>query len=353
MENKKKIVCFTPWMRFNNLRYESVLPEIDMYVDVYKYQISKLKFIGGLHYHFWTFFKLSFFFPLYLNKLSKKYDILYTFQHDQIPFWPKDKHIIVDLDDPVFSDEEIKLLKYPNVKSLIVSTDYVKSKYQSLGISIPIVVIYQGVKDIYNVEKSVLNNDKIVLGYMAPTLSTVLDDPIKYRDGLDNLDLLFDALDQLDDIWKQKILVSLIGNASPSVCNIAKSRNFIKLEGLVSSDKVMTLVNNFDIGLYPRTLVLPPGRSSIKIAQYMMLSKPIVATNLSETEIVRNVSCGIICNDANEFAQALIVLINDKEKRIQLGNKGKDFAKEHFLLSNTISKYKTFFSNYLLGTNNL
>lgn len=350
MENKKKIVCFTPWMRFNNLRYESVLPEIDMFVDVYKYQISKRKFIGGFHYHLWTILKHKFFYPMHLGKFAKNYDILYTFQYDQIPFWPTEKEIIVDLDDPIFSDKEIELLNYPNVKSLIVSTDYAKSKYESLGVKIPITVIYQGVKETADYERNSNINVKTVIGYHAPTLSMSCDNPSRYRGGVDNLDLLIDALDLLDDSYKDKITVSLIGNASPTILNIAKIKKFIKLEGLVASNEVMSLVNKFDIGMYPRTFVLPSGRLSIKIVQYMMLGKPIVASNLSETEIVRNVSCGIICNDANEFAQALIVLINDKEKRIQLGNKGKNFAKEHFLLSNTISKYKIFFSNYLLGT---
>ncbi len=327
------------------------MPEIADSVDVYKYQISKLKYVGGIHYHFWSFFKKKYFFPVYLKKLAKKYDILYTFQYDQIPYWSKEKHIIVDLDDPVFSDEEIRMLKYPNVKSLIVSTDYVKDKFQSLGVDIPITVIYQGVHDISDVKSELIKNDKIVLGYMAPTLSTTADNPDKYRNGVDNLDLLFEALDKLDESDKSKIIVSLIGNASSTVHDMAKSRPYIKLEGLVASDRVMDLVSNFDIGLYPRTYILPPGRSSVKIVQYMILSKPVVATNLNETMVVNQASSGLVCENADVFSKALTNLINDKNQRDVLGKNGRKFAKDNFLFKDTIIKYKSFFSDYLTKYN--
>ncbi|KUJ63724.1 hypothetical protein AR687_00620 [Flavobacteriaceae bacterium CRH] len=347
MKIKKKIVCFTPWMRFNNLRYESILPEIYIYMHVHKYQISKLKFIGGLHYYLWTFLKYKYFYPKYLRKFSQTYDILYTFQYDQIPFWPKEKEIILDLDDPVFSDKEIEFINYPNVKTLIVSTDYAKLKYESLGIKIPIVVIYQGVKGDMEYQVNPDVNQKVIIGYHAPTLSTSLDNPSLYRNGVDNLDLFVEALDLLDDTYKDKITVSLIGKASPSVLQLAKNNKFIKLEGLVASNEVMNYVNKFDIGLYPRTFILPSGRLSIKIVQYMMLGKPIIATKLSETEIVNNTLSGIICEDASDFSKALAELIDNKNMRDKFGNNGREFAKKYFLLETTINQYKSFFLNYL------
>lgn len=341
-----RIVCFTPWMRFNNVRYETLLQYFQEDIEVYKYQISKIKYIGGIHYHIWRLLKKSFFYPWYLSKYAKKFDVLYTFQYDQIPYWPKHKKIIADLDDPTFSDEEVRLLSSPNVSHLVVASEYSKERFIELGLTLPITVIYQGVPDVSVGEPSKRERNKVILGYIAPTLSLSADNPSEFRQGVDNLDLLFDSLQLLDKEILSQLKVNLVGKASPSVKRIVRSLEYVELNGLVPINEVMRTISNFDIGLYPRTFILPPGRTSIKLVQYMMLGKPIIANNVNESAVVSHAECGIICEDSIEFAKAIECLVLNRDLRESLGNKGSLFAKENFLLSNSVERYKKVFSKY-------
>ena len=298
----------------------------------------------ALQYRLWNITSRKLIYPAVLRYLGRWYESLFTVDIEQIPAWPKS--IIVDVDDPVFNAREVSHLNFSKVKAIIVTTERAKTIFQQLGVVRPIYVIPQGVPmeqiDPYKVQQihtQLKGLTDVVIGYHAPTLTLSHDGPRRAREGLDDLDLLFAAVEEARKM-EPRIKLWLLGTTSESVRKYAAGKPWIKLFGYIPLSEVMNYVSTFDIGVYPRTFLLPPGRFSVKIAQYMACGIPIVSTNVEESFIVKEGHCGIICDSQENFAKTLGELARSVEMRLVLGKRGKTYAETHLNWSVLIQRYE-------------
>jgi glycosyltransferase involved in cell wall biosynthesis len=81
--------------------------------------------------------------------------------------------------------------------------------------------------------------------------------------------------------------------------------------------------------IYPNPIYLPS--SPTKIIEYMLMSKPVVANKIPDQHKIISESQGGFCVDFNidEFAEAIIKLINNPEKAIEMGKKGHAYVKKN------------------------
>jgi glycosyltransferase involved in cell wall biosynthesis len=76
--------------------------------------------------------------------------------------------------------------------------------------------------------------------------------------------------------------------------------------------------------------------------EYMALGKPVIATNSGGTpELVKNGVNGYLIppNDINELIAKIQLLLESKNKRIQLGSHGRMIIKNEFSLEKMTNKF--------------
>jgi glycosyltransferase involved in cell wall biosynthesis len=362
MSNKlmvpRKMVCFTLWFStHNNPRYADLFPRLDPLVRFYKVTLSRHRVLRGLQYRVWNALSRKFLYPSMLRYLSERFEALFTVDYNQIPAWPRSESVVVDIDDPIFSPTEVQLLNLPQVKAVIVTTEKAKMMFEQLGVARSIWVIPQGVSmeqiDLYKIQKirtQFKGDGDVVIGYHAPTLTLSSDGPTRARDGQDDLDFLFAALETARKV-EPRIKLWLFGKPSKSVKKYAAEgrADCIKLFGYLPLSDLLNYVSNFDIGVYPRTWSPPPGRFSVKIAQFMACGVPVVSTVVDEAFIVDEAQCGIVCNSQEHFSKGLVELVLSPERRIELGKSGQRYATTNLDWSKLIRRYEQTFQDHLSG----
>jgi glycosyltransferase involved in cell wall biosynthesis len=263
------------------------------------------------------------------------------------------------MDDPVFSPTEAQLLNRPQVKAVIVTTEKAKTTFEQLGVARPIRVIPQGVSmeridphKIQQIRMQFKGDRDVVIGYHAPTLTLSSDGPTRARDGQDDLDFLFAAIENARQL-EPRLKLWLFGTPSESVKKYAAEgrTDCIKLFGYLPVSDLLNYISNFDIGVYPRTWSPPPGRFSVKIAQFMACGVPVVSTVLDEAFIVEEAQCGIICNSQSDFTKALLDLAVAPERRADHGKSGQAYATTNLDWSKLIRRYEQTFETVYCGEN--
>jgi len=346
---EKKVVCFTLWFSaHNNPRYADLFPKLDPFVRFHKVILSRHRILRGLQYRAWRALKQKVIYPGALRYLGQRYETLLTVDARQIPAWPRHKSVVIDADDPVFSATEVQLLNLPQVKAIIVTTEKAKMIFEQLGVERPIWVIPQGVSmeqgDPYKIReigRQFKGDRDVVIGYHAPTLTLSSDGPGRARGGQDDLDFLFAALEKAREV-EPRIKLWLFGELSPSVKRyVAEGRaGWIKLFGYLPLSDILNYIANFDIGVYPRTWSPPPGRFSVKIAQFMASGIPVVSCDLDESFILKEAGCGIVCDSQEDFSQALVELAQSVQRRAELGNAGRLYAQAKLDWSVLVPMYR-------------
>src|SRR5262245_24689787 len=299
-----------------------------------KIQLSHRRIIRALQYRIWHALSRILIYPSAIRYLGRKYETLFTTTTDQIPVWPKEKSVIIDLDDPYFTAEEVKALNLPQVKAVVVTTARAKNIFREMGVTQPIYVIPQGVtvgqvdpakrRDIRARFKRV---GDVIVGYHAPSLTMMADGSRRTRGDQDDLDFLFTALERARES-EPRLKLWLFGDPSEALrTHVMNGRtSWVKLFGYVPFSEMLNYLSDLDIGVYPRTWSPPPGRFSVKIAQFMACGVPVVCTDLDEGSILHEASAGIICQSEEDFSRALIDLARSPDKREALGRAGKNYA---------------------------
>jgi glycosyltransferase involved in cell wall biosynthesis len=345
-----RTACFTLWFPAqNNRRYASLLPRLASVVDVYRWTLSRSRLLRGIEYRLWRRLKRRLIYPLVLRRLARRYDSYFCVDVDQVAAWPRPDSLIIDIDDPTFEPDEIDLLRRPQVKAIVVTTEKSRAVLHERGVDRPIHVIPQGValddidpNRVERIRRELKRDTGVVIGYHAPTLTMAADGRRRWRAGMDDLDLLFDAVDEARKT-EPRIRLWLIGEASRALKQYADDKPWISLFGYVVFRDILPYVSNFDVAVYPRTFVDRPGRFRLKIAEYMACGVPVVSTDLDEAFIVRDAACGIVCHSTEEFARALIELARSAEARVQLGEAGRQYARAHLDWSLLARRYRELF----------
>jgi glycosyltransferase involved in cell wall biosynthesis len=343
-----KAVCFTLWFStHNNARYADLFPKLDPLVRFYKVTLSRHRVLRGLQYRLWHALSGKLIYPSVLRYLGQRYGTLYTVDYHQIPAWPRHESVVIDIDDPVFSRTEVQLLNLPQVKAIIVTTEKAKAMFEQLGVTRPISVIPQGVSmeqiDPYKIQQiraQFKGERDVVIGYNAPTLTLSCDGPHRARDGLDDLDFLLAAVEEARDV-EPRITLWLIGHPTRSLEKYTARKPWVKLFGYVPFLECLNYVSNFDIGVYPRMSILPPGRFSVKVVQYMACGVPIISTAAHESFILKEASCGVICSRQGDFSKAMVELAQSTERRVQLGRAGRVYVEGNLNWSMLVRRYRS------------
>lgn len=100
--------------------------------------------------------------------------------------------------------------------------------------------------------------------------------------------------------------------------------------GMVPYDKVPLYINASDVCVVPKK-PMAGGYSPLKLYEYMACGKPVVATRTSGFEILEGNNAGLLVNPENlqEFAEAIIKLLQDPELRKQMGENGRKYVVEN------------------------
>ena len=349
-------VCFTLWFStHNNHRYTDLFPRLDGLVRFYKVILSRHHVLRALQYRLWRALSRRLLYPGVFRYLGQRYETLFTVDYYQIPAWPRRESVVVDIDDPVFSPTEVRLLNLPQVKTIVVTTAKAKTTFEQLGVTRPICVIPQGVSmeqmDPYKIQEirtQFKGERDVVTGYHAPTLTLSCDGPSRARGDQDDLDFLFAALERAREV-EPRIKLWLFGEPSEAVKQYAaEAAGWIKLFGYLRLADLLNYISNLEIGVYPRTWSPPPGRFSIKIAQFMACAVPIVATGADEALIVQEAQCGIVCRSQEYFSKALVELALAPERRTELGKAGQRYAMTNLNWATLMQCYEQMFRDHSL-----
>jgi len=100
--------------------------------------------------------------------------------------------------------------------------------------------------------------------------------------------------------------------------------------GMVPYQEVPLYINAGDVCVVPKKL-LKGGYSPLKLYEYMACEKPVVATRTSGFELLEENNAGLLVNPENsqEFAQAIIKLLQNPELRKRMGENGRRYVVEN------------------------
>ncbi len=116
----------------------------------------------------------------------------------------------------------------------------------------------------------------------------------------------------------------------------------VKLYGRLSQNEMFTILKKCDI-LYngnPKKNIYKYGISSIKIAEYLLLKKPIIDASYG-TNVIRESGSGISvpCENPNALVEGIIKMKNMSERDLtNMGTRGFDFALKNYLYTNSVEK---------------
>lgn len=105
--------------------------------------------------------------------------------------------------------------------------------------------------------------------------------------------------------------------------NLGVSENFMFI-GTVPYKEVPLYINASEICVVPKK-ALNSGYSPLKLYEYMACGKPVVATRIDGFEILEDAKAGLLINpeDSNEFADAIIRLLQNEDLRKEMGENGR------------------------------
>jgi glycosyltransferase involved in cell wall biosynthesis len=143
-----------------------------------------------------------------------------------------------------------------------------------------------------------------------------------YHPNKEAIDLIIDYVAPIIGKEFENVLFLLAGNGTP----IVEKMN-VKSIGFV--EDLYSLLNIADIAIVP---ILQGGGTRLKILDYMGVGVPIVTTKKGIEGInAKNSEHAIIVDDVNEeFIDAVILLVNNKEERERIGANSRRLVEEEY-----------------------
>jgi glycosyltransferase involved in cell wall biosynthesis len=321
---RDRVAYYNLWFRgHNNRRSEELLPRLHR-VDSYLYLCPDHQPLRGVMYRAWRASR-----PrsddLVLGAIAKRYRQLFSTDSEQIAHFSGE--ILVDLDDPRFTERECELLSRPNVRACVLTGNRAAELLRERGVMTSIEIVPQGV-DLATVTPerveavAAMNRrpDRLVVGYVSSWLLTATD-----RGGdrpTANVDHLFELWDEIHAAVPEAELW-LIGSSSRAVQALCAQRPAIRLLARIAPSEVLSYVANFDVALYPRTADHGPGIRALKIAEYVALGVPTVSYDYEATALVRDTGAGVLVTSADEFVAATTAILRDPAKREEMSARGR------------------------------
>ena len=110
---------------------------------------------------------------------------------------------------------------------------------------------------------------------------------------------------------------------------LKKYKNFKWLGALEYPDKVREYLSEIDV----YALISGIDMSPLSLQEAQLMKKPVVATNVGGIpELMRDNKTGFLVEKGNaeELIEKLSLLINDEEKRVEMGNAGRKLVEDNF-----------------------
>lgn len=305
------------WFRgHNNPRYAALLPQLAR-LDPYLAQCSNHRLVRGVQFRLlYRLHRLRH--RLVFSLASRSYRYMFACGAAQAPYFRG--KVVVDVDDPTFSDDEVRCLRSPNVAAFVVTTARAGERFRSLGVTAPFHVIPQGIRfgaidaaRVAELARTLRRDGEVVVGYIAAWLLTETD-----RDGTNPLY----NIDHLLDLWSLVVeraphaQLWLIGEPSDKVRQRVAALANVRLFGRLPQPEALAHLSNADIAVYPRRVDHAPF--AVKIAEYIGLGLPTVAYTLPITEIVSEAGAGLCVESPEQFVDAVARLVHDPDLRARL-----------------------------------
>ena len=142
------------------------------------------------------------------------------------------------------------------------------------------------------------------------------------------------------------------GTELANIKNYAKDKGvdeFFTFTGRATDEKMLEALNTADVCVNPDVYNEMNDKSTMnKVMEYMALSKPIVQFDLTEGRFsAQDASLYAECNNMVDFAEKILVLLDDAEKRKKMGEYGysriKDKLDWSYEVENLYSAYRRIF----------
>ncbi len=320
----ERIFCHTRWGADGNQRYSQLLPRLGR-VDPLLIQISSRRPVRAVQSRLLAATSG----PrdrLVFAAANRKYRWLLATNHRQVAMF--EGGVVVDVDDPEFSDEQVALLNRPNVRAYVVTTDRARERFESLGVRTPGHVISQGVdfSGLTEAEREQIAEEhrrpgELVVGYVARWL---LADPNgKGNHPLDGVAHLLELWDMIR-VRVPSARLWLVGAPDAAARKIAAERPEILLLGRIPQSKLPAYIANFDLALYPRRVDHAP--MPIKLAEYIALGVPTVSYDLELSQVLRDTGTGRLASNPDEFVAQVEGLARDGDVRARISAAGHALA---------------------------
>jgi len=124
-------------------------------------------------------------------------------------------------------------------------------------------------------------------------------------------------------------------------------QEYITFEGFVPYDQINKYYQISDIVVVPSIWYEPFGRTSIEA---MASGRPVVASNIGGiSEVIEHEKTGLLVepNNSEELANAIIILLNDKEMRMEMSKHAYKVAKEKYNANIIAKKVLKVYKNVL------
>lgn len=186
------------------------------------------------------------------------------------------------------------------------------------------------------------NNKKIVMYFGALGEANNIDVIIRAAGNLKyNKDIVFVLIG--DGIRREKII--------QDVANL-KLENVLILPALPKNEsrKFLSAADMCIVSL--KDLNLFKGAIPTKLIDYMACARPVLCGVRGEAEeIVRNAKCGYVFNpnDEKQLVHYLLKILNDKEKSIEIGKNGYNYAIKNFSIEKMQQSFETVIKNVVIS----
>jgi glycosyltransferase involved in cell wall biosynthesis len=167
----------------------------------------------------------------------------------------------------------------------------------------------------------------------------------------EGIDLLLESMLQIVKI-RQDVQLAIVGGGSDLelLKKLSKEKGletYVDFYGRVSDQMLLDVLNTADVCVNPDKPTEMNNLSTMnKIMEYMALKKPIVQYDLKEGRFSAN-EASLYAKDTTDFANKIIQLLNDVEKRTEMGTFGYNRVLNELSWEFESEKLISFYDNLL------
>jgi len=327
LRNGEKIYGATGWYRIvNPLKKLGANIEVGIIVRTTAEDAMRLKGLGDI----W-FMKMA---------DNDNIDFLYATHRDFTG-----AKLVIDLDDdidnihpdhPEYEGLKEKLpMRERMVKiadHVVVATEHIAKGIRHLNPNITVIPNAIDPK-IWDVKRKKRNNDIIRIGWMSSG-SHFVDSPI------------------IEDIMQEllKEYPNLEFHVAGMVKDYIKGDRWVHHEGTVGYDEFPQFYEDLgiDIAIAPlKDIPFNHSKSNIKFLEASMLEIPIVASDISTYNCIKHGKTGYLASSPEQFKKYLKFLIENPDKRKEIGQNAKKYVLENWTIDKFLPKYEELFEKLL------